>query len=166
MLSLTPRANADDATITGKLSLASLADPDPSLCGSTSGWASWYEARLFANGNVVYVVVPVYWYDQNASGGKVVVAAIDVSNPAAPVLASKADMLLTPHVQGGTSYFYAPGGYAFWDGYDYYSFYGGVSGSVVGTGDGVVQLGSKLAYLEVYYESTPTVVLAGGQKDY
>jgi hypothetical protein len=58
MLSLTPKANADDANAVGKISLASLAPPSAQTCAGPQGWAAWYEARLFSNGAYVYVVVP------------------------------------------------------------------------------------------------------------
>ena len=152
LFSLTPKDNPDDASVTGKLSLASLAEPNPSYCSGSSGaWASWYNARLFANGNFVYVTVPVSTYDSTKRGGKVVVAAIDISNPANPVLASKSEIKLTEHdVTNG--YYGGWYGYGFWDGYEYYSYWGGMSGSLVGSGQGIVQLGSKLAYLEVDYD--------------
>ncbi|MBX3190894.1 MAG: beta-propeller domain-containing protein [Labilithrix sp.] len=166
LLSLTPKHNADDAEISGKLSLASLADPDPTYCSSAGryGWTAWYQARLFAEGNFVYLTVPVYGYSYDPSGqsssrsGKVVVAAIDVSNPLAPVIAGKSVMKLTEHVnRDGYGGWYGDG---FWDGYGYYSYWGGMSGSLVGSGQGVVQMGAKLAYIEVDHE--PIKIDLGG----
>lgn len=165
LLSLTPRANADDALSAGKLSLASLADPtDPTFCSSGMGaWASWYQARLFANGNVVYVTVPVYGNANGKRTGKVVVAAIDVANPAAPSLLGKSEIKLTEHDASNGYYGYYS--YGFWDGYEYYSYWGGGSSSLVGSGQGIVQLGSKLAYLEVDHEPY-TVPLSNGRTRY
>ena len=165
LLSLTPKANADDAAITGKISLASLAEPNPSYCSNGAGaWTSWYQARLFANGNFVYVTVPVFTYDSAKRGGKVIVAAIDVSNPAQPVIASKAEIALTEHATGNNYYGGWYGG-GFEDGYEYYSYWGGASGSLIGSGQGLVQLGSKLAYLEVDRESIE-IDLPDGKKRY
>ncbi|MDB4938452.1 MAG: hypothetical protein JWP87_5424 [Labilithrix sp.] len=149
LLSLTPKANADDAAITGKISLASLADTtQAAYCTSgSSAWASWYEARIFANGSTVYVTVPVYSYAANKRSGKVIVAAVDISNPAAPTLAGKTEIALTEH--DNSSYYGGWYGGGFYDGYAYYSYWGGFGGSLVGSGEGIVQLGSKLAYLEV-----------------
>lgn len=148
MLSVTPKANADDADVSGKVSLASLATMTQSFCASgRTGWAAWYAARLFSNGNFVYVTLPVYTYDQSKRGGKLVVAAIDATNPAAPVLAGTSELLLTERDTTGGYYGYW--GDAFWDGYGFYSWMNGMNGSLVGSGQGVVQLGSKLAYLEL-----------------
>jgi uncharacterized secreted protein with C-terminal beta-propeller domain len=165
IFSLTPKATADDAAVTGKISLASLAEPSAAYCsGNGSGaWAAWYNARIFANGNFAYVTIPVYSYDASKRSGKVVVAAIDISNPASPVIASKSEIQLTEH--DTTSGYYGGYGYGFWDGYEYYSYWGGQNGSLVGSGQGIVQLGSKLAYLEVDY--TPVVIDLGfGKKRY
>ncbi len=150
MLSLTPKANADDAAVTGKLSLASLAPQNQIYCSGKTGWASWYEARLFPNGNTVYVTVPVYTYDSNLRGGKLIAAAIDVSNPLKPVITGKAEMLFT---ERDTSYgYYGWWGGGFWDGWAFWSYYGGMNGSLVGSGQAVVQDGAKLAYIENDYE--------------
>jgi len=154
LFSLTPKENPDDASVTGKLSLASLTETNADYCSGRSGaWAAWYNARLFADGRYVYVMVPVSSYDSGASkrGGKVVVAAVDISNPGAPVLAGKAEIKLTDH-DTSSGYYGGGYGYGFWDGYEYYSFWGGMSGALVGSGQGLVQLGSKLAYLEVDYD--------------
>jgi len=151
-LSLTPKDNADDAAVTGKLSLASLAELSSAMCSSGgSAWASWYQARLFAQGSFVYVTVPVYTYGSSSRGGKVVVAAIDASNPLAPVIVGKAEMKLTER-DTSTGGYYGWYGNGFYDGYSYYSYYGGMSGSLVGSGQAIVQLGSKLAYIETDYE--------------
>jgi hypothetical protein len=168
LLSLTPKANADDADVSGKLSLASLAAPTQAMCSSgSSGWTSWYQARLFANGDFVYVTVPVYSYSYangvSTYGGKLVVASVDVSNPAQPVLAGKAEVQLTEHDSSKGGYYGY--GYGFYDGYSYYSYYGSSSGSLVGSGQGIVQLGSKLAYIEVDQASVE-VTLVSGRKTY
>jgi hypothetical protein len=152
-LSLTPKNNADDAAVTGKVSLASLAPPSESYCNGVHGWTSWYEARIFGNGNTVYVTVPVYTYESSGGysnqSGKLIAAAIDVSNPAAPVLQGKAEMLFSKH---GSGYW----GMGFSDGWAYYSYYGGMQSSLVGSGQAVVQHGSKLAYIETGYEPVQT----------
>jgi hypothetical protein len=167
LMSLTPKANADDADVSGKLSLASLATLSEGMCSQGSNaWAAWYQARLFANGNFVYVSVPVYSYNYAngayKSGGKLVVAAVDVTNPAQPVLAGKSEVLFTEYDNSRYGYGY---GFGFYDGYAYYSYYGSSSGSLVGSGQGIVQLGSKLAYLEVSQESAE-VTLPSGRKSY
>lgn len=166
LLSLTPKANADDAAVSGKISLASLADTNQAAyCSSGAGaWASWYQARIFANGSTVYVTVPVYTYDASKRGGKVIVASIDISNPAAPVISGKAEIALTEHDTSSYGYGGWYGG-GFYDGYAYYSYWGGMGGALVGSGEAIVQLGSKLAYLEV--DQTPfQVTLADGTTRY
>ena len=151
MLSLTPKANADDAQVTGKLSLASLAPANDIYCSGKSGWASWYEARIFANGNTVYVTVPVYTYGSNVRGGKLIAAALDVSNPQKPVILGKAEALFTERDFSKSGYWGWYGG-GFWDGWAFWSYYGGMQGSLVGSGQAVVQQGAKLAYIENDYE--------------
>lgn len=163
LLSLTPKGNPDDAEVSGKLSLASLAEPSATYCdGGAGAWASWYSARLFVDGNFVYVTVPVSTYDAAKRGGKVVVAAIDITNPAAPVIAGRSEIKLTEHDTANGGYYGYGYGYGFWDGYEYYSYWGGVNGSLVGSGQGIVQQGSKLAYLEV--DSDPIKIDLGGGK--
>lgn len=161
LLSLTPKENADDADVSGKLSLASLAPPSPTYCGGAGGWASWYEARLFANGNVVYVTVPVYTYDSNKRGGKLIAAAVDVSDPMKPVIVGKAEALFT---ERDMSYGYWGWYGGFWDGYAFWSYYGGMQGSLVGSGQAIVQDGAKLAYIEVDNESVPVVLPNGSTR--
>lgn len=150
MLSLTPKANADDAAVTGKLSLASLAPQNQTYCSGKQGWASWYEARLFGNGNTVYVTVPVYTNDSNKRGGKLIAAAIDVSNPMKPVISGKTEMLFTERDLSNGGWYGWYGG--FWDGWALWSYYRGQNGSLVGSGQAVVQHGAKLAYIENDYE--------------
>ena len=168
MLSLTPKENADDASIIGKVSLAALAEPTQALCSSRNGWTSWYSARLAVNGNMVYVAVPTYTYSyepntkQSSRGGRLSIAAVDVSDPAKPVMVGKADVAMTEHTNDeGYWGFYGDG---FWDGYGYYSHWSSSGGALVGSGTGLVQLGSKLAYLEVDYE--PYKVELNGQTRY
>lgn len=161
-LSLTPKQNADDAMVTGKVSLASLAPSSQTYCGSSYGWASWYQARIFANGNVVYVTVPLYTYDysngKNTRGGKLIAAAIDVSNPSKPTIVGKTEMLFT---ERDSSYGYY-GYYGWADGYYYSSYYG--QGSLVGSGEALVQLGAKLAYIENDTEMVEKTTLTGQTK--
>ena len=140
MLSLTPRANADDADVTGKVSLASLAEQNANLCSGRGGaWAEWYSARLFTQGNHVIVTVPVRSYTDTTSSGKLVVGVVDASNPAAPVLVSKSEIAMTTRQNGYGGY------WGFFDGYGYYSYFGG---SLVSGGESIVQVGNKLAYIE------------------
>lgn len=147
MLSLTPKDDADDAAVSGKLSLASLAPPSQTYCSGASGWASWYEARLFANGDTVYVTLPVYSYADNVRGGKLIAAAIDVSNPKKPVIVGKTEALFTERDLSNGGYWGWYGG-GFWDGWAFWSYYRGQQGSLVGSGQAVVQHGAKLAYIE------------------
>jgi hypothetical protein len=154
MLSLTPKANADDAQVAGKVSLKSLAPPNQAYCNGRYGWTSWYEARIFPSGaNTVIVTVPVYTYDNNDRGGMVIAASVDVSNPAKPVISGKAELKFKEHDSSENRYGWYSNG--FWDGWSYYSYYGGQQGSLVGSGQAIVQHGSKLAYIEVYNESIP-----------
>lgn len=151
MLSLTPKANADDADLVGKVSLASLAPSTAQTCSGTSGWTSWYEARVFANGPTnVLVSVPVYTYDQSTQSGRLIVASIDVSNPTKPTIVGKAELKFAD-LDRSKGYWGWYGG-AFWDGYGFYSYWGGGSGSLVGSGQAIVQHGTKLAYIEVQFE--------------
>ncbi len=152
MLSITPKANADDAEVTGKLSLASLAPASQTHCSGGTGWASWYAARLFgdADGNKVYVTVPVFTIDAGVRSGKLIAAAIDVSNPLKPFIAGKTEVLFTEHFMPRDGYWALNGGFA--DGRDLWSYYGALNGAVVGAGEAVVQHGAKLAYIETRYE--------------
>lgn len=164
MLSLTPKSNADNAPIAGKVSLASLAPSDPSLCGAGNVWASWYEARLFANGNTVYVAVPVRSNEQvpNTDGapgthskmsGKLVVAAIDTTDPTKPTLVGKTTSDFVTRDDGTGSWW---GGGMWADGWSFSS-YGGNGGALVAAGEQLVQYGSKLAYLEIDREIVKVV---------
>ncbi len=172
MLSVTPKANADDADVAGKISLAPLVDPDPSLCASSSrasSWTAWYQARLFAVGNTVTVVVPRYTYSHDPGGdgsssrsGKVIVATIDVSNAAQPKILAKTHIALTDRSSNGGYYGYWGDG--FWDGWGFWSYYGGHSASLVPSGQGAVLVGSKLAYLEVDNEPYEVPSIHGGRR--
>ncbi|MBX3215953.1 MAG: beta-propeller domain-containing protein [Labilithrix sp.] len=148
MLSLTPKDDADDAAVSGKLSLASLAPPSQIYCSGANGWASWYEARLFANGSTVYVTVPVYSYTDNVRGGKLIAAAIDVSNPMKPVMIGKTEALFAERDLSKGGYWGWGWHGGFWDGWSFWSYYRGQNGSLVGSGQAVVQHGAKLAYIE------------------
>lgn len=150
MLSLTPKANADLADSVGKISLASLADPDPKYCGQgTSSWAEWYAARSFAvSPTTIVVAVPVssYTYEGGKSTyrGKLVTASIDITDPKTPRLAGRADLAFRD-----TNGWWGYGGW--FDGYGLYSYYGGMNGSLVASGQQLVQYGTKLAYLETTF---------------
>ncbi len=56
------------------------------MCAQAPGWLVFVVpgAPLCADGQVLYVTVPVYTYDGQTRGGKLVAAAIDVSNPMKP----------------------------------------------------------------------------------
>ncbi|MBX3227232.1 MAG: beta-propeller domain-containing protein [Labilithrix sp.] len=149
MLALTPKDNADDANAVGKVSLAELAAPQQQCSYGYSSWTAWYDARLFSRGSTVWMTLPVYKYDyQSTDAGHVIVAAIDTSNPAAPKIVGRTSVPLTRPVYGGYGYYGGCG-----VGLDGYGFYGGYyNGGLVGSGDAYVQVGSKLAYLEVVTE--------------
>ncbi|MFO0736359.1 MAG: beta-propeller domain-containing protein [Labilithrix sp.] len=149
MLSLTPKANADDANPTGKVSLSELTDKNASTCGywyGSGAYTAWYDARLFADGSTVFLTVPVY--SNNYSGdskGRVVVAAIDTSNPSVPRIVGRTEIPLSRASNG----YWAYGGCGVGlDGYAYYSYFGGYN-NLVGAGDSFVHANGKLAYLEV-----------------
>ncbi|MBX3227233.1 MAG: beta-propeller domain-containing protein [Labilithrix sp.] len=147
VLALTPKDKADDANAVGKVSLAELAEPAANRC-NPYGWASWYDARLFANGTTVWLTLPVSGDD--GSAGHVVVAAIDTSNPAAPKIVGRTNIPLTPNPNGNRGgyyggYFYCGVGSAGWGYYNAYDF----SRNVLGSGDDYVKVGNKLAYLEI-----------------
>lgn len=145
MLSLTPYEGADDAAVSGKLSLASLADQTPESCsGNASSWAQWYSARLFVMGNQVVVSVPVWSYANEKPSMKLVFGVVDASNPLDPKLVSKTSVQL-----GDDSYGSYGGGMGFFDGFGYYSYYGG---SLLSDGESMVQVGNKLAYLDNQWE--------------
>lgn len=150
ILAFTPKANADDANASGKVSLTSLAPTNQQTCTGADGYTDWYDARLFASGTTVWVAVPTYNYDYNApSAGRVVVATIDASNPANPHIVGSTSIPLSRASYGWGYYDYYDGGCAVGiDGYDFYE-YGGWYGSIIGAGDSFVQVGNKLAYLEV-----------------
>ena len=156
VLSLTPYEGADDAAVSGKVSLASLAEQSPELCsGNASSWAQWYAARLFTVGNQVVVSVPVTSYSNDATRTKLVFGVVDATNPLEPKLVAKTSVELSP--QGGY------GGYGgFFDGYGYYSYYGG---SLLSDGESLVQVGNKLAYLENQFD-TVTSTLPSGETTY
>lgn len=148
MLSLTPRENADDANPTGKVSLAELAGQNASSCGYYGGaYTAWYDARLFAKGSTVYLTVPIYAYysADSTTKSQVVVAAIDTSNPAAPKIVGRAEIPLS---RSNAYYGYGTCGVGY-DGYQYYSYFGGINNNLIGAGDSFVHVNDKLAYLEV-----------------
>lgn len=148
VLSLTPYENADDAAVSGKVSLASLADQSAELCsGNAQSWAQWYGARLFPMGNQLIVSVPVWSYTNDKSSMKLVFGVVDASNPLAPRLVSKTSVQLG---DGSNGYY---GGFGFFDGYGYYSYYGG---SLLSDGESMVQVGNKLAYLDNQWEQIET----------
>lgn len=149
MVSLAARESADAGDILGQVSLKSLVEADASLCGRGGGWTSWYQARLFTSGNFVHVLVPRYTYSYDGTGSNtrsMLVASIDVSVPSNPQIVGKRSITLPTNNNG-----YYWGG--FMDGYAYYA--GGYFGSVVGSGESVVQVGGKLAFIDQQYKVTP-----------
>ncbi len=134
LLSLTPKSG-EDAQSVGKVSLAGFAATDSSKCGGQYGWTEWYSARLFATGNHVVVTVPTYSWSaagQGLSEKTLVAGVVDVRDPTKPVLVGKTAVSMP---RSGSSYSYYGGRY-------------GYSG-LVNSGDDLVQVGSKLAYLDV-----------------
>lgn len=103
------------------------------------GWSYW-DTRLFVNGDDIYIV----WPSWNGSTARL--AVIDAANPRAPRLASHIDVPV--------------------DVYSYYGWYYWGGGNLVADGQPVVQIGSTLAFLEIdvptdadgypsYYEAEP-----------
>ncbi len=143
MLALTPKEGTDQAEPVGSLPLTALATSERARCGGYGTWTSWYAARLFAQGNFVYVAVPTYSYEASTQKRTMLVGVVDVSNPSAPALVGKTEIVLP--IQGG----YGSGGW--FDGYAFYS--GGYYGSLVGAGSAIVQNGSTLSFIDA--ASTP-----------
>jgi uncharacterized secreted protein with C-terminal beta-propeller domain len=139
MVALTPKDNADLADPVGSLALTALSSNERTRCGGYGSWTSWYAARLFSNGNFVYVAVPTYSYgpDYNSSQRSMLVGVIDISNPKAPTLVGKTEVVLPKENYWGGGWF---------DGYAFYS--GGYYGSLVGAGSAIVQSGSTLAFID------------------
>lgn len=151
MLTVMPKDNIDNASPIGRISLAQLAPPNPSYCGSSGvyAWTAWYAARMFVNGSMAYITVPMYSYNYNGGGSstnerKMLMAALDLSNPAAPTFVGQKE--ITFPAQQNYGYYYWGGG--FLDGYAFYSYAGGYYGALAGTGSAVVQQGSKLAFMD------------------
>jgi uncharacterized secreted protein with C-terminal beta-propeller domain len=134
-LSFTPIANVDNAQSVGSIALSSL------IPQSGCGFSGFYDIRLFANGDMVYLVAPVYNYNSGRGEQTLLVAAVDASNPAAPKLVGTQNFPLAQN-QSGSQYSFIQ------DGYGYYS--NGLS--VRAGGQGMVQVGSKIAMMQVRYE--------------
>jgi hypothetical protein len=117
-IEIVPAASPDQLTAIGSLDLASLAQ-DPSANEACYGWAL-YNARLFANGNHVYLTWPSAKWESTR------VAAIDVSDPTNPKLKGQ----LTVPVALGYGWGYGYGG-------------------IVSSGDSIVQAGSTLVMQRV-----------------
>jgi hypothetical protein len=149
-LSLVDHERADAGDELGRVSLTSLVPPSASTCGRSSSWTSWYQARLFAAGNFVHVVVPQYSYSYDGQTSQstrtMIVGSIDVSDRANPRVVGSTSVTLEPEVYG----YY--GGYGFMDGYAYYN--SGMYGSLVGAGESVVLAGSKLTFMDSLRTST------------
>lgn len=117
-LEIVPLANPEQLTPTGTLDLAALA-VDPGAGNGCYGWAL-YNARLFANGNHVYLAWP------SADWSSTRIAAVDVSDPASPELMGQ----VTVPVALGYGWGYGYGG-------------------VISSGDSIVQAGSTLVMQRV-----------------
>lgn len=142
VLSITPKHGADNAASIGKVSLAELAPKTQAYCNGFGSWASWYAARAFVNGTMAYVAVPLtnYNYDGRNGTRAVVLASVDISNPAKPRIVGRTSVTLPTD-----NYYYGSG---FMDGYGYYSWSGNMYGALVGSGSAIVSLGSKVAFLD------------------
>lgn len=116
-IEIVPLASPEQLTPVGTLDLAQLSQAEPGK--ECYGWAL-YNARLFAHGDHVYMTWPANDW------GSTRVAAINVANPASPVLMGQ---LTVPAMLG----------YGW--GYGY--------GSVIASGDSVVQAGSTLVMQRV-----------------
>lgn len=150
VLSLTPKQGADDASAVGKVLLSSLAPASRGSCGLPHAWTAWHEARIFASGpTTVIVTMPVRSYDGTSPKGKLVAAAIDVTNPAKPAIAGRAEVPL--RADAGYQ------GYGYCDGRWLHGYYASADGSLIASGQSIVLHGSKLAYLEVQQEQLPYV---------
>lgn len=149
-LALTPAGKPDDASVSGKLALGALSPEMSASCSwGVGSWANWYSARLFPVGDKLVVTVPLSTYTNTTRGGKLIVGVVDVKNPAAPKLVGKTTIQLT---ERSNESYWGYGWWGFWDGYDYYGYASSMVGALAGSGDGIVQVGSKLAYLEVDVE--------------
>lgn len=152
MLSITPKEGADNAAVLGRISLAELAPKSETYCNGYGSWASWYAARTFVNGNMVYVAVPVsdYAYDTQRGSRGVILAAIDISNPALPRIVGRTRVALP------TDDLYYGGG--FMDGYGYYSWAGSMYGALLGPGSAIVSHGTKVAFLNQRRTLSPEAI--------
>jgi hypothetical protein len=125
---------------------------------------------MFVNGTMAYITVPMYSYSYGPYGGggtnerKMLLAALDLSNPAAPTFVGKQEVVFP--AQQNYGYYYWGGG--FLDGYAFYSYAGGYYGALTGTGSAVVQQGSKLAFMDsrVTPSSIPTNGTSSGSSSY
>jgi hypothetical protein len=117
-IDIVPAADPGQLSPIGSLDLAALA-VDPSGGKECYGWAL-YNARLFANGDHVYITWP------SADWSSTRVAAVDLSDPASPQLKGQ----LTVPVALGYGWGYGYGG-------------------VVSSGDSIVQAGSTLVMQRV-----------------
>ncbi|MFO0760839.1 MAG: beta-propeller domain-containing protein [Byssovorax sp.] len=93
-------------------------DLDTSGKGACGG-LSYYGARIFHQGNFVYLIAPSYMYEGPSS--QTVVQVFDVSDPSAPALAGQTSL-------------------------DFDIYGGWWSGNIVSTGDNVVQVGTTLIF--------------------
>jgi uncharacterized secreted protein with C-terminal beta-propeller domain len=118
-IEVVPAATPDQMTPVGTLDLASLAQSSGGEQGCY-GWAL-YSARLFANGDHVYLAWP------SGDWSSTRIAVIDVSNPASPALKGQVTVPVAL-------------GYG-WGGYGY--------GGIVASGDSIVQAGSTLVMQRV-----------------
>jgi hypothetical protein len=145
-LSVTPIAGADTADAVGSISLAEIYPAAQGSCGYRYG--GFYDLRLFVEGNTAYVIVPQSYYygygSGRSEGPKLIAAAVDISNPAAPKILGKGIFDL-PNASGGNySYSYIEGGYNYYSG-NYSSLRAGGEGSVL-VGKRVAMIQSRVDY--------------------
>jgi hypothetical protein len=125
-LEVVSAANPGAATPLGSIDLATI-DGTAGQDRWCWGWSYW-NAQIFTHGNLAYLVRLAYYYtdDYASSGTNADVVVVDFGNPAAPA------------VRGRVSFPYQG-----W--YGYYS-------RLVSGGAGIVQVGDRLALLDVDYQ--------------
>lgn len=147
------RADADEGTSIGKVSLRALAPDTSGDCYGYSQWAAWYSASVRVSGSYAYVVVPptysYYFYDPRGSAPMArapdtIVGVVDLRDPTHPQIVGR---LAIPTNRAPGCAEGAGCGYGTLvnadDGAQYYYY-----GDVISGGTAVVQYGSTLAMLE------------------
>lgn len=122
-LDIVPLSDPGRADPIGSLDLSAL-DSDPT---DTCVAGELYGARMFTNGQHVYLVWTEWGYEYNNATSHV--AAIDLSDPTAPRLEGRIDLPFSTYSYG------SPSAYA-----------------VVSSGDSIVQIGSTLVFSEISYD--------------